>query len=182
MCEDKTPLFVSVQKGYTSIVQFLIKRGANLDIRCESGNTAIFAAVTHRNVNDEIVRALVQGGCNVDAINVWKNCPVQAAKLHGNVEVAFKLLLHADTDPRLLDPEFAFMVTYANRKNEEDGNVCHNLSSCKLSLNNLTLRNLKQLCRAAIRAYVGFSGNYPSKINRLHLPKSLNNFLTFSDF
>lgn len=78
---DLTPLREAVRRGHTEIVKFLLKRGAEVDVKDNlEGNTAlIWAAFIGKK---EICKLLLDNGANVNAVNdmgetaydlAWKN-------------------------------------------------------------------------------------------------------------
>lgn len=64
----ETPLIVSCKGNHTEIVEYLIRKGANLNIRdTQKGFTALHVSAIMDNIN--LVKLLVENGCDINAIN-----------------------------------------------------------------------------------------------------------------
>ncbi|KAG7382874.1 hypothetical protein PHYPSEUDO_004273 [Phytophthora pseudosyringae] len=59
--------------GYADIVQFLVSRGAILDLRLPSGGTALITAVWHKRL--AVVRVLLNGGADITLCGDFKCWP-----------------------------------------------------------------------------------------------------------
>ncbi len=82
-----------------------IQKGANINMKDDSGNTFLHYAVYAQRVEPRVLRSLIDNGADVNKCNVWKNspwhllCAVQGAFDVGDVEPMIeekmKILLRA---------------------------------------------------------------------------------------
>ena len=85
-------------EGHVSIVEMLIKAGADVDWMSPVTGTPLHLAVEAGNA--EVARALIEAGANVDSRKADGETPLFAAARGGQVEAA-RELLRANANPRL---------------------------------------------------------------------------------
>jgi len=88
-----TPLITASVNGYISIVEMLLKAGANIDLANEDGLTPLNIASQSKN-NLTVVEALLKAGANMDIANKDGETPIYIASMRDNLPV-FELLLKA---------------------------------------------------------------------------------------
>ena len=95
LAHDRTLLHEVAGQGSLPIVELLLHLGADPNARDQSGHTSLyFVGNASRGANGaDVVRALVQGGANVNAQERLKHCTaLHMAARRGNVPVAEALL------------------------------------------------------------------------------------------
>ena len=98
--EGGTPLHVAADRGYLRIVKFLLKHGANPNMKNDYGNTPLHdaAAFGHR----EVVKLLLEHGADPNIKNNDGSTPLHHAAESGNSKVVEVLLEHG-ADPNIQD-------------------------------------------------------------------------------
>jgi ankyrin repeat protein len=90
------PLYLATQHGHLDIVDLLIGRGCNVNMRNPEGLTLLYLAVLHGDAN--LVRTLLSRGARQDRRHVAViHSPIQIAAFQGAKEVV-DLLLHYGPD------------------------------------------------------------------------------------
>ena len=69
--DNYTALIVALGKRHVDAIKVLLKAGSDTDIACENGATCLMAAVM-ADCSEEVLRALIDHGANVNAINEKK--------------------------------------------------------------------------------------------------------------
>jgi len=101
----ETPLMLASSFGHASIVHVLLAAGARPDQKDEFDNTALhFASATGGPESENITRALLEAGVDVDVRGYRGRTPLFSAAELGNVEVT-EILLAAGADPSLKDDD-----------------------------------------------------------------------------
>ena len=112
---DNTPLHLACHGGHIEIVQILLKKeNCNLSYQNDDGDTALHMACKTKGDNSEIVRLLIDKGCDPNCKNKAQLTPLQCAFNMGNVKVttvlhqgeeknATNLLLHRACKDGLLE-------------------------------------------------------------------------------
>jgi ankyrin repeat protein len=86
-----TALHVAVALDSISCVQFLIGRGANLELLDDEGRTPFLAAASYGKL--PVLKLLERAGANIFARDFWgNNAMLAAAKFNDNPEVLYELL------------------------------------------------------------------------------------------
>ena len=94
----QTPLARACTKGEFDVAkQRLMERPDDIDFADYAGNTPLQSAAI--NGFDNIVKLLIDAGCNVDCVNDQKDTPLLDAVENGHLDVV-KLLLAAGVNPR----------------------------------------------------------------------------------
>ena len=117
----KTPLMVAAENGDITITRFLLERGANANIRPETGATALILAAN--NGHKDIVAILLdKGSANVNTqIGLGATALMGAAK-KGHRDIVEMLLKHnADTSATLLGDKASIIA--AKEGNDEIANI-----------------------------------------------------------
>jgi len=83
-------LFSAAQNGHAEIVDILLKRGTQVDIRTEWGNTPLLRAVPYNQI--KVAALLLQNGANVNAKNELFNTPLHMASARDFSEIADLLI------------------------------------------------------------------------------------------
>jgi len=87
---QRTPLHSAARYGTFSAARFLLDRGADSNVKDESGNTPLHLASIFRH--DEIIDLLIRHKADVNMLNAPGQAPLCLASLYGNPE-SIKLLL-----------------------------------------------------------------------------------------
>ena len=112
---NQTPLYISVIEGYEDMVDFLLDRGANTEVKDDiSGYTPLYWAV--QKVHRSIVRRLLESGANPNSQNTLKQTPLHEAFRIGDIEIA-KLLLLYGSDIGIQDYFHNTPLDYARNPN-----------------------------------------------------------------
>jgi cytohesin len=96
------PLHIAAERGRLDLVQVLIERGADVNIRDSQGRTPLHAAAIGGNA--EVIRLLIKLGADVNARDNYGETPLHlvaaegAAYPHPSYEEAAKALLDAGAD------------------------------------------------------------------------------------
>jgi ankyrin repeat protein len=98
---DETPLIVATLAGQGEIARYLLQRGANIDVRNESGLSALHAAAYAGQSN--IVRLLIAKGAKVnDAKNEFGVTPLHLAAEENHIDTV-RILLRLGAEPAALE-------------------------------------------------------------------------------
>jgi ankyrin repeat protein len=87
---DETLLHSAVDGCQLEIVEYLIKRGADLNAQTNALNTPLHWCCQHNN--DDIARLLVDAKSDLSACNISGQTPLHVAIINGNLDVARVLL------------------------------------------------------------------------------------------
>lgn len=99
---QRTPLHSTARFGASSAAKFLLKRGADINLRDESGNTPLHLASIYRH--HEIIDLLMRYNADVDMLNAQGHTPLYLASLYGNPE-SIKLLLANEAKTNIGDAD-----------------------------------------------------------------------------
>jgi len=99
---QRTPLHSAARYGAFSAAKYLLDRGADFNVKDESGNTPIHLASIFRH--DEIIELLIQHKADVDMLNAQGQAPLCLASLYGNPE-SIKLLLASGAKTNIRDAD-----------------------------------------------------------------------------
>jgi ankyrin repeat protein len=183
--QGQTALYISAEIGFLDVTECLLAAGAEPDVSTlDNENTAIFAALEKPSLTipafsakpiNEIVRTLIQAGCDVDHENTHGQLPLQVALDRHLCEVAL-MLLSAECSIRSecwFTSEMDFYIISLE-------NNCPALyTSFVTELKNP--RSLKRICRACIRSCLSWKRPYSKTVLKLPLPKYLQDFLQFKN-
>ena len=94
---ELTPLYVAVAMKQVKIVEFLLKNGANPNIKNGQDRLALNRACIYEQL--DIVKLLLQYGADVDANGIYGRTALASAVFTGNLPIVQELLNHsADID------------------------------------------------------------------------------------
>lgn len=88
-----TPLCFAVRRCGPALVQFMVRAGADVNVRTKNGDTALHNAATH-NADPRVIDALVAAGADVDPANKHFRTPLLLAARFNNELVLNALLRH----------------------------------------------------------------------------------------
>jgi len=86
----RTPLLSAARYGASSASRFLLDRGADFNVKDESGNTPLHLASIFRH--DEVIDLLIRHKADVNVLNNQGHVPLSLATIYGNPE-SIRLLL-----------------------------------------------------------------------------------------
>jgi ankyrin repeat protein len=112
-----TAVHWACMRAHWDIVEFLIEKGADLNIRGGDGGTPINWAVNHENV--EIIKLLVKNGAKLNIKNQWGMTELHTAVWRGNIKVATFLLDHG-SDPNIKTNEGWTVLHMAYRSGHDN--------------------------------------------------------------
>lgn len=75
----RTPLYCAVQFNRVEMASLLLKKGANVHIRDEYGNTLLIMACL-RHANAEMIKLLISYGVDINATNNYGNSAISLSK------------------------------------------------------------------------------------------------------
>ena len=94
---DKTPLYLAVQNGRADVVHYLLKKGANPNVRDEKwGKTPFHIAAYYGEIT--IAKLLIKYGANANARDASGRTPLHIAVEERNTDVIKALLRYGGTD------------------------------------------------------------------------------------
>ncbi|KAJ5995518.1 hypothetical protein N7481_002495 [Penicillium waksmanii] len=93
--DGQTPLHKACSSGNSEIVKFIIRRGADVDVRDFLGNTPLHVACSTRN--EGAVKLLIEGGADVNQIMNTGETALHVASNFGEVGIV-RLLLETDAE------------------------------------------------------------------------------------
>ncbi|MGD9347880.1 MAG: ankyrin repeat domain-containing protein [Candidatus Aminicenantes bacterium] len=115
--EGYTPLHWACMRAHWDIANYLIERGADLNVVGGDGGTQINWAVHHDNV--DIIKALIDKGAKLNIRNQWGMTELHTAIWRGNIHVVEYLLDHG-SDPNIKTNEGWTAMHYAYRSGHDN--------------------------------------------------------------
>lgn len=94
------PLHIAASKGNIEMIQYLVRKGASLNIQDVYGNTALHYALDKSN--NDIAFYLLKNGCDVNISDYRGNTPLHTAALRNNYDGVAALLKYGG-NPDALD-------------------------------------------------------------------------------
>src|SRR3989338_5878505 len=96
-----SPLFLTSQYGRSSIVEILVKAGADLEAVDHHGGTSLLVAC--ESGHPSVVEILLKAGANIEAVDPAGNTPLSIASAYGHASVVEILCkaganIHEDAD------------------------------------------------------------------------------------
>lgn len=113
---DGTALFWACAKGYTELVQILVRKGANVNARTSYNSTPLIAAADRNR--HQVMRLLLQHGADVDSQTTNGDTACHLAAYRGHVE-AVRVLVEAGADLDLTNNRFRTPLDDAMRQGHE---------------------------------------------------------------
>jgi ankyrin repeat protein len=95
--DGETPLFRAIKANRIEMVRFLISKKTDVNIKSTSGQTPLLLAAGTKDINVEIVKALLDSGASVES-SVKDDHPLDLAVSYGRADVV-ELLLQYKADP-----------------------------------------------------------------------------------
>ncbi len=92
-----SPLHYAATNGHEAIVQFLIAKGANVNVRTDAGVTPLYMAA--RGLHRKTVMTLMRAGAYRDLCNFRSESPADAARKAGDKELADYLSIDRCIEP-----------------------------------------------------------------------------------
>ena len=92
-----TPLHDAANQGRVDIVKLLLEHKADVHLTNNSKKTALHYSISSPSSDHEIVKTLLDAGCNVHALDDWQQNALTLAAARGSVEIV-KLLIEAGVD------------------------------------------------------------------------------------
>jgi ankyrin repeat protein len=97
--DGKLPLVESARVGSISLVEMLVKYGANIDLKDDTGQSPLFAASIYAKQTWDCIRFLVARGADINTYDESGNTPLMLCSIHNQPDLAEFLLGHgAKTD------------------------------------------------------------------------------------
>ncbi len=90
LIDGTTPLHIAASTGQHWAVRILLNRGANVDTRNDSQNTALHCA--SKKGNADTIKELIAAGANVNATNIHALPPLHFAARAGKVDAIYALI------------------------------------------------------------------------------------------
>ena len=115
--EDQTPLIVAAGNGSADLVQNLIERGADVNLRNSQRQTALHWAAW--NNKPATLSALLAKGAKIDATDLGGNTALMFAAQNGNQEAVSLLLAHG-ADTAMTDQRGSTAMTMAKTKGHKN--------------------------------------------------------------
>ncbi len=97
---QRTPLHSAARYGALTAAQFLLERGADPNVKDESGNTPLHLASTFRH--DDIIDLLIRHQADVNMLNAQGQAPLILASMYGDAE-SIKSLLAGEAKKDITD-------------------------------------------------------------------------------
>ena len=115
--EGYTALHWACMRAHWDIAEYLIEKGADLNVVGGDGGTQINWAVHHDNV--DIIKILIEKGAKLNIRNQWGMTELHTAIWRGNIHVVEYLLDHG-SDPTIKTNEGWTAMHYAYRSGHDD--------------------------------------------------------------
>lgn len=115
--EHYTPLHWACMRAHWDVVNFLIDKGADLNIIGGDGGAPLNWAAHHDNV--EIIKRMVGKGASLNVQNQWGMTELHTAIWRGNIHVV-EYLLDQDSDPMIKTEEGWTAMHYAYRSGHDN--------------------------------------------------------------
>ncbi|XP_063924409.1 uncharacterized protein LOC135138374 [Zophobas morio] len=112
-----SPLLMACQKGYASIVEYLLKCGAKINEADIHGWTPLYAVSS--NGHKDIVECLVKCGAEINRANKYGQTPLYAASSEGHQKIA-EYLVKCGADINLADAAGSTPLYTASSKGHEE--------------------------------------------------------------
>src|SRR5450432_706809 len=93
---------ISCSISYVDVFWFLQEKPEDIDVADAAGNTPL--QVASLNGHEDVVKLLLEAGCNIHCVNDKKDSPLLDAVENGHFEVV-KLLLAAGVNPKIRNEE-----------------------------------------------------------------------------
>ena len=168
MSTSGPPIALTVRRQHVRATEILVSAGAQLDTQDLTTPLPLVEAILQYNPNLDLLRALVQGGCDVNRTSlVFEMTPIEYTLLNDRQDAAF-FLLEADCEaPRKLD--------FVDLSRDSPALLQRVKAYFRQPL------TLKRLCRKLIRKMLGYGYRYEEKVLTLQIPTELKRFLCYSD-
>jgi ankyrin repeat protein len=109
-----TPLHMACSWGYDDIVEFLVKRGANVNLRNANGETPLYKALAGDAVDEVVHFLLEEGGATIDIGNSFNERLVYLVTVRPNKAVLRFLLENASTVDNWSQPVLFWAIQHAS--------------------------------------------------------------------
>ena len=125
--DSKTPLLHAAVDGHKDVVELLIAKGADIELRCTTcGGTALGHAAS--GGHKEIIELLIEKGADVNAKSKGETTPLHSAAMHDHKEIA-ELLIAKGVDVNVKD-EFGetpldWAIIYKSSRNRMLAQLAH---------------------------------------------------------
>jgi len=103
--EGGTPLHVAADRGYLGIVKFLLRHGANPNMKNDYGNTPLHYAA--ESGNSKVVEVLLKHGADPNIQNNYGWTPLHFVASYGYPEVV-ELLLGHGANPNIQENKYGY--------------------------------------------------------------------------
>ena len=150
------PIIQAARKGHTSIVQFLLKNGADPNKPDKSGDTAIQFA-QKKGKNYTIITALLMNyGANPNYVNSWGSTPLIDAVRNGLQVNTILLLEHGKVKAKanIFVIKGQTPLWYAVRKGSSQATIVRILARNGANMNNYDKFGLTPLMRAVDKGHI----------------------------
>jgi len=93
--QKETPLFIALENDYSDIAEYLISKGAHVNIKNRQGKYPLHIAAYKGNL--ELAKRLVSRGAGINAQDMYDITPLHDAANTGQLEIVKYLVSHGAT-------------------------------------------------------------------------------------
>lgn len=128
----QTALHISIERGYTIMVQTLISAGCNVNLTDYKGNSALGLAVWYGHI--ELTQTLLDNGAELDSVDQYEQTPLHKACAKGFMDIVLILVQHG-ANPNLFSHDGYTPLHMAATGGKAPSSNCPTTTLCVIQCN-----------------------------------------------